>query len=165
MLMGTLPCSFWGAGHTGHTGHTRKDPGLDGKNLWITCSPYILSSPTHTPFFFSLVHSPLKSFISWEWAIKKIRIFFFPSPQSFVTCPIKLTATYKEKYPLEGLDALQDFQLGHPVSLLCPCAHCPGADRSGERKKKSEEVGEEDGGGDEYQVLRQNKKQNKFPRP
>lgn len=127
----------------------------------LPCTPH--RTP---PSFFFLIHSPSKSFISWEWAIKKIRIFFFPSPQSFVTCPIKLTASYKEKYPKEGLDALQDFQLGHPASLLCPCAQCPGVDRRGERKKKVRRWGGGWGGvGDKYQVLRQNKSHNEVLHP
>lgn len=39
---------------------------------------YLLPRTSPPLFFFFLVHSPLKSFISWEWATKKIRIFFFP---------------------------------------------------------------------------------------
>lgn len=140
------PAAFGEQGILGIPGRTRVWMGQICESP-VRPTSYLLPRTSPLFFFFFLVHSPLKSFISWEWAIKKIRIFFFsPSPQSFVTCPIKLTATYKEKYPLKCLDALQDFQLGHPVSLLCPCAHFPGADRSGERKKKSEEVGEEDGG-------------------
>lgn len=66
--------------------------------------------------------------------------------------------------PHVGLDALQDFQLGHPASLLYPCAQCPGVARKGERKKVWG-GGVQDGRGDEYQVLRQNTRQNKFPHP
>lgn len=110
-------------------------------NRLFTLHPIFSHAPTPTPFFFFWSIPPWSLSFPGNEQLRRSGFFFFSSPQIFVTCPIKLTATYKEKYPQEGLDALQDFQLGHPASLLCPCAQCPGVDRRGERKKKGRRWG------------------------
>lgn len=55
--------------------------------------------PPHPFLFFFLIHSPSKSFISWEWAIKKIRIFFFPLHKALSRAPLNLQQVTKKNTP------------------------------------------------------------------
>lgn len=87
----------------------------------------------HFSFFFSFWFiSPWSLLFPGNEQLRSGLGFFLSTKLCHVS---RQTATNKDKYLLEGLDALQDFQLGYPASLLCLCLHCPGVDRRGERKK------------------------------
>lgn len=100
-------------------------------------TPHPIFSHPFCLFFFWPI-SPLSLLFPENEQLRRSGLFFLSKKKIFVTCPIKLAAYCKEKYPWEGLGALQTLQLQHSASLH---AHIPGVDRRGETKKKVQRCG------------------------